>query len=46
MFKAEDESERNVYISAGAEQEAALASYRTRLKVGFRLRVEPNDDKA
>lgn len=44
MLKAEDESERNGYISAGAEQEAALASYRTRKKMGFRIR--PNDEKA
>lgn len=46
MFKAEDESDKNGYLSAGAEQEAGLDHYRTRQKVGFRLRVEPNDSKS
>lgn len=46
MFKAEDESEKNGYISAGAEQEAGLDHYKTRQKGGFRLRGEPNDSKS
>ena len=46
MFKAEDESDKNWYLSAGAEQEAGLDHYKTRQKVGFRLRVEPNDSKS